>query len=169
MSALMSGLRFVGDLDDRFYDDERQRDVWNEASAVGFQALQWCVLIAAAILPWAAGRTGAWISLGLLATWITVSALTSYYARRLDVDVTVNVSYLRPRVVITMVVYLVGAFGTIAQLLFDVGSAEDRSTVLGAVVGAPVGAAAAALMVARGRRRARKREAEEDAREAAEL
>ena len=59
MSAFVKAARFVGDLDDEFYADELQRDIWNEASAVGFQALLWIGLITGAILPFAAGVTGA--------------------------------------------------------------------------------------------------------------
>lgn len=36
----------IGDLDDPFYAEERDRDVWNEASAVGFQLLLWVLLVA---------------------------------------------------------------------------------------------------------------------------
>ena len=33
--------RFVGDLGNPFYEEERQRDVWNEACAFGLQLLLW--------------------------------------------------------------------------------------------------------------------------------
>lgn len=87
MSTMMKALRFVGDLDDDFYKDERQRDVWNEASAVGFQLAYWIALIAAAILPWVAGRTGAWISFGLIIGWFVCSMVVLRYAQAHDVDV----------------------------------------------------------------------------------
>lgn len=61
MSAFITAMRVVGDLDDEFYRDENQRDVWNEASAVGYQLFLWVGLVAAAILPWAAGTVGAWM------------------------------------------------------------------------------------------------------------
>src|SRR5437868_6635333 len=41
MSAFERAMRAAGDLDDEFYLDERQRDVWNEAAAVGFQLFMW--------------------------------------------------------------------------------------------------------------------------------
>ncbi|MBK5221936.1 MAG: hypothetical protein JJE52_03485 [Acidimicrobiia bacterium] len=31
----------IGDLGSPLYDEERRRDVWNEASAVGFQIMLW--------------------------------------------------------------------------------------------------------------------------------
>lgn len=58
MSTMMKAMRFVGDLDDDFYKDERQRDVWNEASAVGLQSVFWAVFVSSAILPWVVSRTG---------------------------------------------------------------------------------------------------------------
>lgn len=166
-SPLHRMMRFVGDLDDEFYDDEYQRDVWNEACAVGMQAYQWCVLIAAAILPWVAGRVGAWIALGLLGVWLVASTFVQLYARSRGVDPQVLVGYTKPRVMVAMVVYLVGAFGVIAQLLWGLQAFhDDPSVVLGAVVGAVIGGGAALLAVMRKRRRVRRREAEEEAREA---
>ncbi len=50
MSTMMKAMRFVGDLDDDFYKDERQRDVWNEASAVGLQSVFWAIFVSSAIL-----------------------------------------------------------------------------------------------------------------------
>lgn len=166
-SPLHRAMRFVGDLDDEFYDDEHQRDVWNEASAIGMQAYQWCVLIAAAILPWAAGRVGAWIALGLLAVWLVTSTLVQVYARARGVDLQVLVGYTKPRVIVAMVIYLVGMFGVIAQLLWGPHAFHDHpSGVLGAVVGAAIGGSAGLLVVMRKRRRVRRREADEEAREA---
>ncbi len=51
MAVFMKAARTIGDLDDEFYHDERQRDVWNEASAVGFQLAQWAALAGAAFCP----------------------------------------------------------------------------------------------------------------------
>lgn len=45
----------IGDLGSPFYDEERQRDVWNEASAVGFQAMLWSSLVAANVMIWVGG------------------------------------------------------------------------------------------------------------------
>lgn len=96
MSTMMKAMRFVGDLDDDFYKDERQRDVWNEASAVGLQSVFWAIFVSSAILPWVAGRTGAWISLALLIVALFGSLITIIYALRCDVDVYVLSNYNRP-------------------------------------------------------------------------
>lgn len=45
----------VGDLGNLFYREERRRDVWNEASAVGFQLMLWLGLAAAAAMIWIGG------------------------------------------------------------------------------------------------------------------
>lgn len=159
MSALIRTLSFVGDLGDDFYRDEYQRDVWNEASAVGFQFLWWTSLVAAAILPVAAGRTGAWVALGLLIAWLLGSAATLTYARARGVDPGATESWLRPRVVLALTLYLVAALGTMSVLFLD----NDPETWAGAAVGAVVGGTAAGWAVHRRRRRRARRElADED-------
>ena len=45
----------IGDLGSPFYREERQRDVWNEASAVGFQVLLWLLPLAAVASVWMGG------------------------------------------------------------------------------------------------------------------
>jgi hypothetical protein len=45
----------IGDLSSPFYAEERERDVWNEASAVAFQVLIWLHLIAATTAVWIVG------------------------------------------------------------------------------------------------------------------
>ena len=47
----------VGDLDHPFYEEERQRDVWNEACAVGLQVALWLGLALAAAMVWLGGST----------------------------------------------------------------------------------------------------------------
>lgn len=154
MSRLVKALRFVGDLDDDFYADERQRDVWNEASAVGFQFFYWVALLTSAVLPWAAGRAGAWIALGLLITWLFGSAVTMTYARRHYVDPGSTENWLRPRVFLAAVVYLIGALGVVSELLLATGI----GTWFGVVVGAAGGLVAAAWSVRRKRRRRAERD-----------
>ena len=162
-TRLDAGLRQIGDLDDAFYDDEYQRDVWNEASAVGFQAYQLCLLVAAAVLPWAAGRTGAWIALGLLICWAVVGSAVQGYAKRRGVDVWLLTRWATPRVIAVTAVYAVGAVGVLYRLMWDSDlGISDAGTLLGAVVGAACGAGAV-LWAARWIKRdklAREREAE---------
>ncbi|WP_024796169.1 hypothetical protein [Tomitella biformata] len=164
MSVLVTTARFVGDLDSEFYADERQREVWNEASAVGFQVLNWALVIAAAILPWAAGRTGAWIALGLLVGWVAVSFLVLAYARALEVDLYVVASLWTPRSVVMVAVYLVGALGVILRLVL-----ADTSDLGGTIAGGAVGAALAAVGVSWGISRTRRKARDSElARDAAE-
>lgn len=163
-----AGARLVGDLDDGFYDDEGRRDVWNEASAVGFQAYQWAVLIAAAILPWTGGRNGAWVALGLLVAWGVVGSAVQLYARERGVDVRLAVNCARPRIIAAVVIGSIGALGVLFRLLWHGGVLDDGgSTLAGAVVGGVCGAGAAVALTIAFRRRMERREAEEDRREAA--
>ncbi|MDI9918202.1 hypothetical protein [Rhodococcus sp. IEGM 1379] len=160
MSTMMKAMRFVGDLDDDFYRDERQRDVWNEASAVGLQSILWAVFVGSAVLPWVAGRTGAWISLALLITALLGSVITIVYANSLNVDVYALSNYNRPRVVISIVLYLVAAVGIMARLKFD--SYQDSSTWVGALVGGIVGGGLAIVGVKLHQLRSKRREAAEE-------
>lgn len=160
MSTMMKAMRFVGDLDDEFYDDERQRDVWNEASAVGLQSILWTGFVTAAVLPWAAGRTGAWIALTLLIVVLLGSVVTIIYAQQRDVDVYALSHVNRPRAVISVALYLVAAVGVLARLRFD--SYQDSSTWVGALIGGIVGGGIAVALVMLRQQRARRREQDEE-------
>lgn len=163
MSAFVKAARFVGDLDDDFYRDERHRDIWNEASAVGFQVFQWASLAAAAVLPWAAGRTGAWIALGILVVWFIAAITTIAYARARDVDIYTTVSAWQPRAVVAGILYLIGVAGIVLSLQRDEPFDNDPATWAGRVVGAGVALVLAVLAARWNRRREARRRAEEEA------
>ncbi|TCN49403.1 hypothetical protein EV641_1153 [Rhodococcus sp. SMB37] len=167
MAVFMKAARFIGDLDDEFYHDERQRDVWNEASAVGFQLAQWSALVGAALLPWIAGRIGAQISIGVLAVWFVISMVTITYARAAHVDLYSTAKTWRPRTILAGVVYLAGIAGIYAQLSTPID--QDVATWAGLIVGGLVGGGAATGGVVWYQRRERRRREEEDARDLADL
>lgn len=160
MSTTMKAMRFIGDLDDEFYQDERQRDIWNEASAVSLQSVYWVIFVSSAVLPWAAGRTGAWISLTLLVVFLLGSMITIFYAMRRDVDIYTLSNYNRPRVAIALTLYLVAAVGIMARLKFD--SFENSSTWVGALVGGIVGGGLTIAGVKHHQRRSTRRENAEE-------
>lgn len=67
----------VGDLSNPFYAEERQRDVWNEASAVALQVLIWLHLLAATAAVWIVGAdavpyVSTLIGLAGVAGWVAV-------------------------------------------------------------------------------------------------
>lgn len=159
MNAFIKALRFVGDLDDEFYDDERQRDVWNEASAVGFQLFSWTAAVGAAILPWVAGVTGAWIGLGILLTSTIISVVTMAYARARDVNLYTASKVWRLRGFVVAALLLIGYVGVLVRLQPDLWA--EASTWAGGVVGAIVGGGAVILIIRRMRKRNAQFEAEE--------
>ncbi|MFD3812423.1 DUF2029 domain-containing protein [Rhodococcus sp. NPDC058639] len=167
MTAFLKAARVVADLDDDFYQDERQREVWNEASAVGFQSFQWTALVAGAVLPWIAGRGGAMVAIGILAAWFVLAMVTIAYARARDVDVYATMKTLRPRSIFAVTLYLAGVAGIYIELADPFR--YDGATWAGMVVGALVGGGAAATVLMWVRRRDRRREAEEAARDAADV
>ncbi len=75
----------IADLGSPFYAEERQRDVWNEASAVGFQSLLWLMLGLVAAMVWIGGQPMfGWAMTLLLLTGLS-SVLTLIHANRLGV------------------------------------------------------------------------------------
>ncbi|MCY7364173.1 MAG: hypothetical protein LH469_02475 [Frankiaceae bacterium] len=124
----------VGDFGNPFYAEERQRDVWNEASAFGLQLVIWCTL--------GVGTTTIWIVGAAAVPYVTVAlvllgavcALTVAYAQHLGVDLTGRDRVLRWR----LVPY---AALVVALMVGLVRAQEERltaSTLAGMVTGAAV-------------------------------
>jgi hypothetical protein len=140
----------IGDLGSPFYREERRRDVWNEASAVGFQATLLLALTTATGMVWfgrAPALPYAFTVLGVVgvASWMTV-----LYAGALGVTID-DAHLLRLR----LVPYLV------LVLLFLVGAARvaPAGGFLGGLVqGGVVGAVAALLFILWSGLRARRRQ-----------
>lgn len=77
----------IGDLSSPFYDEERRRDVWNEASAVGFQLQLWLGTLAATVAVWTIGEAAVPVALAVLGIATVSSAVVMVYAARLGVEV----------------------------------------------------------------------------------
>ncbi|WP_338886504.1 hypothetical protein [Rhodococcus sovatensis] len=168
MSIFTKSMRFVGDLDDGFYDDERQRDVWNEASAVGFQLFIWASLLAGAVLPWVAGRTGSWIAVGIIVVYLTISFAVLAYSRSRGLDMYTSQKLARPRIALVVGLYLVGGAGAVVNLLFrDVGNGALLAVAMAG--GAAIGLSCGAIGLARKRRLDREDEAAAEQAELVEL
>ncbi|OZE33004.1 MULTISPECIES: hypothetical protein [unclassified Rhodococcus (in: high G+C Gram-positive bacteria)] len=155
MSAFVRAARFVGDLDDEFYADELQRDIWNEASAVGFQSLLWIGLIAGAILPFAAGVTGAWVALGIYVALIVVAYVVIGYARARGIDMYTVQELRRARIAVASALFVLCGGGAAIRLLARYGDGNLGSLWIGVAVGAPLGFAAAVIGVKAHQRRRR--------------
>jgi hypothetical protein len=85
-SRFVRAAAVVGDLDSPFYAEERDRDVWNEASAVGFQVLLWGVPLVGALALWLGGAS-ALLPVGLLlGVWVAAGTVVLVYAHRFGVD-----------------------------------------------------------------------------------
>ena len=84
-SMFMRAATVVGDLDSPFYDEERQRDVWNEASAVTYQLTLWLGLVAANAMIWVGGADGRPYALATAAVVTLPSIVLLGYAERLGV------------------------------------------------------------------------------------
>jgi hypothetical protein len=101
----------VGDLGSPFYREERQRDVWNEASAVGLQTTLLLALAAATGMVWLGGATGLPYAATLFGVVGVASWMTMLYAAALGVTVD-DADLLRLRLVpylVLVVLFLAGA------------------------------------------------------------
>ena len=145
----MRSAAFIGDFANPFYREERQRDVWNEASAVGLQLMIWLNLVAATVMVWVGGRDALPYTLTLVGLLGVGSWVTVLYAARLGVRVDQPQRLKRGRLVpyvLLVVVLLVG----MVRAMDVVG---EPSSVLGALVGAGVVGLAVVLAKRRGRGR----------------
>ncbi len=124
-SVFMRFASAVADFGNPFYQEERQRDVWNEASAFGFQLLLWCGLLLGAVMLWVGGRGALPYAYGLLMVIGLASIMTIGYARRLGVDVSTTRfrSGGRSRMVLLAVVVVVLLLGLVRAVLLLVSGA----------------------------------------------
>jgi hypothetical protein len=152
----------IGDLSSPFYREERQRDVWNEASAVALQVLIWLHLLAATAVIWIVGADAVPYVYGMLvmvglAGWIAI-----LYSWSLGVDVQdktgVSWSRLVPLTVVAgaLAIGMVRASGVGASV-GNLGG-DDWSTVAGMLTGAGVVLALTAGAVHCARRWIRRRD-----------
>jgi predicted acylesterase/phospholipase RssA len=140
----------VGDLDNPFYAEERQRDVWNEACAVGLQL--GLALAAATGMVWIGGAPALPYAVTLVSVEGVVAVVTLAYAQRLGVRFDDAGGMLRLRLVpygALLVAFFVG--------VFRVAPADGFAS--GFVRGMVGGSAAAVLWLLCSGIRARRRQA----------
>lgn len=152
-SPFMRFAAAVADFGDPFYAEERQRDVWNEASAFGFQLLLWGAFVVSAAMVWIGGQQAVPYAAALLGLTGLGSAMTIVYARRLAVEPLGNWSTSWARCVALTLVLLALVLG----LLRDPGSDDGfgQGLLAGMVVGVAVGMVSMGVAAARrwGRRK----------------
>lgn len=138
----------VGDLGNPFYREERQRDVWNEASAVGMQLTLWAGMAAATAMVWIGGSTGFPYALTLMLLLGAIGWVVFLYAARLGVRADSGTRLARRRTV-PYVVLLLAFFAGVLHSGVVSGSAG-----WGAAFGVLGGALAGVLGLRRSRRAA---------------
>jgi hypothetical protein len=146
-SRFVRAASIVGDLDSPFYDEERDRDVWNEASAVGFQVLLWGVPLVGAASLWIMGAA-ALLPVGLLlALWLAASGVVLSYTRRFGVDPEARTPLiLGRRAMFLAVVGLLGTGVVRAALDLEVAGSSPTSSFMRGM-GQGMAATAAVLCV----------------------
>ena len=125
----------VGDFSNPFYDEERQRDVWNEASAFGFQLVIWVVLAVGTGTVWLVGAPAVpYVGTALVLLGV-VCGLTVAYAQHLGVDLTGRERMARWR----MLPYALLVLALVLGLLRAQEEPIEASTLAGMATGAGVG------------------------------
>ena len=138
----------IGDLGSPFYDEERQRDVWNEASAVGFQLQLWLGMIAATVAVWVVGEPAVPYAIALLAITSISSLVAVAYSSRLGVD-----AGNQPHVSLARLVPYLGLLALFVIGVVRAGAPYDRdggwgSMRYGFAQGAVIGLIGAAIWLA---------------------
>lgn len=112
-AALLRAARVVGDFGNPFYDEERQRDVWNEASALGLQLVLWLTLSGCAVAVWTDGRQAVPYVVGALAVVGVASTAAVAYAVALGVEPVPGLRVVRLRLVPYLLLLAVVAAGLV--------------------------------------------------------
>ena len=130
----------VGDFGSPFYAEERQRDVWNEASAFGLQLVLWSALVLGTGAVWLVGAPSVpYVSVALVLIGV-VSTLTVAYAEHLGVDLTEGVRVLRWRLLPYGLLVVALAAG-----MLRAAAPVGTDTLAGMLTGAALGIACAVL------------------------
>ncbi len=124
----------VADFGSPFYAEERQRDVWNEASAFGFQLMLWSGMALSAAMFWLGGRPVAPYAFAVLLVAMLASYLVIAYARLLGVKVAVKGTLTRPRMLVFAVVYLAVVLGAVRSV--GAHGLDGSGLMIGLMVGA---------------------------------
>ncbi len=140
----------VADFGSSFYTEERQRDVWNEASAFGFQLMLWATMALSAAMFWLGGRPVAPYAFAVLVVTVIASYLVIAYARLLGVKVAVKGTLTRPRMLVFAVIYFALVLGAIHSV--GPNGLDGEGLMIGLSVGAG-GMAGLIAGISRDRRR----------------
>jgi hypothetical protein len=144
----------IGDLSSPFYAEERQRDVWNEASAVALQVLIWLHLLTATAVVWIVGADAlpyvyALIAMIGVAGWVAV-----LYSASLGVCVDRSTRMSRPRVIPLLVLVVLLTAGLVRAQVGDF-AVDGWSTLAGMVTGAAVSCGVVVALARFARKRTR--------------
>jgi len=145
----------VGDLGNPFYREERQRDVWNEASAVGLQLALWLGLGTATAMVWLGGAAALPYAVALVSVLGVASGVAMLYAQQLGVRIEDAGRVLRLRLLpyaVLLAFFLLGVLRAAPSGGFGAGFAQ----------GMALGGLGTVLWLAWSGLRARRREQRED-------
>lgn len=129
------GARWIASLDHPFYDDERQRHIWYEASSIGLQLFIQLQLAVAVAAVWIGGDTTAVAyTAGFLGVLGVVSMSTLAYTKSKHAEyLPTSSDYSKGPVVLYLL--LVAAYGAGTLRAVQPDGSTDLSTIAGFIVG----------------------------------
>lgn len=133
--------RLIGDFGNPFFAEERQRDVWNEASAVGLQVVLWSTFLVATGTVWVVGEPAVPYTTMMFVIASLGSLFTLVYCERVGVDLGRASGMLIRRPVVLALTALTLLY--LAGVLRATVPADDPGEMVGFVLGALVGGAGA--------------------------
>lgn len=144
-SGVDGALRWIGDLDHPFYNDERQRFVWYEASAIGLQMLLMLQFIVGGLtLLIVGGGAWGWVMLAIAPTLITALVIVGYASSKGAPYFAASSDLKRSRGIFGGAIGLLWVAGAIRA---GIGSGDDVTWDLSTIAGFITGIVVVSLLV----------------------
>lgn len=148
-----AALRWIGDLDHPFYEDERNRYVWYEAQAIGFQFMGLATYALAAVSLIIGGADALPYAAAMLAPFVLAAFMLKGYVTRRGADYwPQSMDFRRSRGLVVVAIVALLAIGFVRAFAETSGGSS-------AISGMAVGAVAAVAALAAGGYRKRKQDA----------
>lgn len=132
-----AALRWIGDLDHPHYEDERNRFVWYEASAIGLQLIIMLQILVVGVVLLILGRDALPLLLIGLAPVLVGAIIVEAYARAKHAPYFIRATHMRrSRGIAAMIIAAIYIAGTLRMGLDrDANGERDLTLFLGAIAG----------------------------------
>lgn len=138
-SAVDRSFRWIGDLDHEFYDDERQRFIWYEASTIAFQFFLFANVATAGAMFWIGGSQALPYGLAVFAVQAVAAIMAINYAEANYAEYMPKPSDLSSRRNVLYGTLVLFAGSGLIRALLDIEATSDGSSSGSFISGAAQG------------------------------